>query len=158
MKIWKMNPRSFKDFNQVENIGFCRASIATSKRHFWCPESGFWFLICAFWVVFAGILAEFCQGYGKVLGLKSCQKSDVITRRQGNSLRWCTRVRSIISWTGNIEAGSINCHLLTNMDLYPTIMALTNGPTPENRIAGHYSNSRELHRQSHFVYKSDPKI
>ncbi|MGZ3754087.1 MAG: sulfatase family protein [Mucilaginibacter sp.] len=58
--------------------------------------------------------------------------------REGKGTAWDggTRVPCIIRWPGKVEAGSVNSHLTVNMDLLPTIMALTNGPLPKNKIDG----------------------
>jgi arylsulfatase len=58
--------------------------------------------------------------------------------REGKGTAWDggTRVPCIIRWPGTIEAGTVNSHLMTNMDLLPTIMAFTGGPLPKNRIDG----------------------
>jgi arylsulfatase len=58
--------------------------------------------------------------------------------REGKGTAWDggTRVPCIIRWPGTIEAGTVNSHLMTNMDLLPTIMAFTHGPLPKNRIDG----------------------
>ncbi|HEY4324822.1 MAG TPA: sulfatase [Mucilaginibacter sp.] len=58
--------------------------------------------------------------------------------REGKGTAWDggTRVPCIIRWPGTIEAGTVNSHLMTNMDLLPTIMAFTGGPLPKNKIDG----------------------
>jgi arylsulfatase len=47
-----------------------------------------------------------------------------------------TRVPLIIRWPGKIPAGEVNSHLMTNMDLLPTIAAAAGAPLPHNRIDG----------------------
>jgi arylsulfatase len=47
-----------------------------------------------------------------------------------------TRVPCFIRWPGKIKAGSICSQLLTNMDLLPTISALTGAPLPKQKIDG----------------------
>jgi len=58
--------------------------------------------------------------------------------REGKGTAWDggTRVPCIMRWPGTIEAGSVNSHLMTNMDLLPTIMAFTGAQLPKNRIDG----------------------
>lgn len=47
-----------------------------------------------------------------------------------------TRVPLLMRWPGKIEAGGINSHLMTNMDLLPTIAAATGAHLPQKRIDG----------------------
>ncbi len=47
-----------------------------------------------------------------------------------------TRVPLIMRWPGKIEAGGVNSHLMTNMDLLPTLTAATGTGLPANRIDG----------------------
>jgi arylsulfatase len=47
-----------------------------------------------------------------------------------------TRVPLLIRWPGKIAAGGVNSHLMTNMDLLPTIAAATGAALPKNRIDG----------------------
>ncbi|HEY4209102.1 MAG TPA: sulfatase [Puia sp.] len=47
-----------------------------------------------------------------------------------------TRVPLIIRWPGKIPAGEVNSHLMTNMDLLPTIAAAAGAPLPQNKIDG----------------------
>ncbi|QKJ32055.1 sulfatase [Mucilaginibacter mali] len=47
-----------------------------------------------------------------------------------------TRVPLLMRWPGKIEAGGINSHLMTNMDILPTIAAATGAHLPQNRIDG----------------------
>lgn len=47
-----------------------------------------------------------------------------------------TRVPLIMRWPGKIEAGGVNSHLMTNMDLLPTLAAATGTGLPVNRIDG----------------------
>lgn len=47
-----------------------------------------------------------------------------------------TRVPLLIRWPAEIAAGGVNSHLMTNMDLLPTIAAATGAPLPQNRIDG----------------------
>ncbi|MBE9665738.1 sulfatase family protein [Mucilaginibacter boryungensis] len=58
--------------------------------------------------------------------------------REGKGTAWDggTRVPCIIRWPGRVEAGGVNSHLLTNMDLLPTIMHITKSPMPKNKIDG----------------------
>jgi arylsulfatase len=58
--------------------------------------------------------------------------------REGKGTAWegGTRTPCIMRWPGKIKAGSVNSHLLTNMDLLPTIAALTKAPLPANKIDG----------------------
>lgn len=58
--------------------------------------------------------------------------------REGKSTTWegGTRVPFLIRWPGKIEAGTVNSSLMTNMDLLPTIAAITGCSLPENKIDG----------------------
>jgi arylsulfatase A-like enzyme len=47
-----------------------------------------------------------------------------------------TRVPLLIRWPGKVEAGGINSHLMTNMDLLPTIVAATGARLPKQKIDG----------------------
>ncbi|HEY4107658.1 sulfatase [Puia sp.] len=47
-----------------------------------------------------------------------------------------TRVPLLVRWPAKIKAGSINSHLMTNMDWLPTIAAATGAPLPKKRIDG----------------------
>ncbi|HEY4288672.1 MAG TPA: sulfatase [Puia sp.] len=47
-----------------------------------------------------------------------------------------TRVPLIMRWPGKIEAGGVNSHLMTNMDLLPTLAAAAGTGLPVNRIDG----------------------
>lgn len=47
-----------------------------------------------------------------------------------------TRVPLLMRWPGKLQAGSINSHLMTNMDLLPTIAAATGATLPKNKIDG----------------------
>ena len=46
------------------------------------------------------------------------------------------RVPCFIRWPGKVEAGGICSQLLTNMDLLPTLLALTGAPAPAKKIDG----------------------
>lgn len=58
--------------------------------------------------------------------------------REGKGTAWDggVRVPCLIRWSGKVEAGGVNSHLLTNMDLLPTIVNITGAPSPKNRIDG----------------------
>jgi arylsulfatase len=58
--------------------------------------------------------------------------------REGKATTWegGTRVPLIMRWPGKIEAGGVNSHLMTNMDLLPTLAAATGTGLPVNRIDG----------------------
>ncbi|MBT1701898.1 sulfatase family protein [Chryseosolibacter indicus] len=58
--------------------------------------------------------------------------------RQGKSTSWegGTRVPLFIRWPGKIEASTVNSQLMTNMDILPTLAALTGAPLPSNKIDG----------------------
>lgn len=47
-----------------------------------------------------------------------------------------TRVPLLMRWPGKIESGGTNSHLMTNMDLLPTIAAATGATLPKNKIDG----------------------
>ncbi len=47
-----------------------------------------------------------------------------------------TRVPLLIRWPGRVEAGGINSHLMTNMDILPTLVAATGSALPKQRIDG----------------------
>jgi arylsulfatase A-like enzyme len=47
-----------------------------------------------------------------------------------------TRVPLIVRWPAKIKPGSINSHLMTNMDWLPTIAAVAGAPLPKKRIDG----------------------
>jgi arylsulfatase A-like enzyme len=80
--------------------------------------------------------------------------------REGKGTAWDggTRVPCIIRWPGKVEAGMVNSHLMTNMDLLPTIMSFTNSPMPKNKIDGlNFANlllgkSKEDVRQVFYYY------
>lgn len=58
--------------------------------------------------------------------------------REGKGTAWDggTRVPCIIRWPGKVAGGAVNSHLLTNMDLLPTITQLTGSHLPKNQIDG----------------------
>jgi arylsulfatase len=47
-----------------------------------------------------------------------------------------TRVPLIMRWPGKIEAGGVNSHLMTNMDILPTVVSAAGAGLPANRIDG----------------------
>jgi arylsulfatase len=47
-----------------------------------------------------------------------------------------TRVPLLVRWPAKIPGGGVNSHLMTNMDLLPTIAAATGASLPQNRIDG----------------------
>jgi arylsulfatase len=58
--------------------------------------------------------------------------------REGKGTAWDggVRVPCLIRWPGKVEGGSVNSHLLTNMDILPTIVNITGAPSPKNKIDG----------------------
>ncbi|TPG45452.1 sulfatase [Flavobacterium pectinovorum] len=58
--------------------------------------------------------------------------------REGKSTSWegGTRVPFLIRWPEKIKAGTVNSSLMTNMDLLPTIAAITGASLPKNQIDG----------------------
>jgi arylsulfatase A-like enzyme len=55
---------------------------------------------------------------------------------KGTTFEGGTRVPLIMRWPGQIQAGGVNSHLITGMDLLPTIAAATGSGLPANRIDG----------------------
>jgi len=47
-----------------------------------------------------------------------------------------TRVPLLVRWPAKIKPGTVNSHLMTNMDWLPTIAAATGAPLPKKRIDG----------------------
>jgi arylsulfatase len=58
--------------------------------------------------------------------------------KEGKSTSWegGTRVPMLVRWPGKVETAGINSHLMTNMDLLPTIAAATGAPLPKKKIDG----------------------
>ena len=53
---------------------------------------------------------------------------------KGTTYEGGIRVPYIFKWKNKIEAGSVSEEAIINIDLYPTILNLTNSPAPENYI------------------------
>ncbi|MFI2742166.1 sulfatase [Zhouia sp. PK063] len=47
-----------------------------------------------------------------------------------------TRVPFMVRWPGKVKAADVNSHLITSMDILPTIAAATGAKLPKNRIDG----------------------
>ncbi len=47
-----------------------------------------------------------------------------------------TRVPLLVRWPGKVQAAGINSHLMTSMDLLPTLAAATGAPLPAKKIDG----------------------
>lgn len=47
-----------------------------------------------------------------------------------------TRVPFLVRWPGKIKAGNVSGELMTNMDILPTLCAITNSSLPKNKIDG----------------------
>ncbi len=58
--------------------------------------------------------------------------------REGKGTVWDggVRVPCMVRWPGKIEAGGVNSQLMSNIDILPTIVALTGAPSPKNNIDG----------------------
>lgn len=58
--------------------------------------------------------------------------------REGKGTAWDggVKVPCIISWPGHTAAATVNNHLLTNMDLLPTLTGLCRAPAPVKKIDG----------------------
>ena len=55
---------------------------------------------------------------------------------KGTPFEGGTRVPFIIRWPGKIKAGYVTGELMTNMDILPTLCAITKSPLPVNKIDG----------------------
>jgi len=47
-----------------------------------------------------------------------------------------TRVPLLVRWPGKMKAANVNSHLMTSMDLLPTLVAATGAPLPDKKIDG----------------------
>jgi arylsulfatase A-like enzyme len=47
-----------------------------------------------------------------------------------------TRVSLLVRWPGKVKAANVNSHLMTSMDLLPTLAAATGAPLPAKKIDG----------------------
>jgi arylsulfatase A-like enzyme len=58
--------------------------------------------------------------------------------REGKGTAWegGTRVPCLVRWKGKVAPGSVFSGLLTNMDILPTLVKLSNSPMPKQRIDG----------------------
>lgn len=55
---------------------------------------------------------------------------------KGTTFEGGTRVPCLVRWPKKIKAGNVSGELMTNMDILPTISAMTGSPLPKKRIDG----------------------
>jgi arylsulfatase len=55
---------------------------------------------------------------------------------KGTTFEGGTRVPCMVKWPKKIKAGNVSGELMTNMDILPTIVAMTNAQLPKKRIDG----------------------
>lgn len=55
---------------------------------------------------------------------------------KGTTFEGGTRVPCLMRWPNKIKAGSVSGQLIANIDILPTLMAMTNSPLPAKRIDG----------------------